>query len=96
MVTLNGFRRRKIPWNIFSCDVTNVSICFDAYSMKEEILVNDVEEVSSAKRRKSEDPTPRVLPLLYIQQGKLCQPTTQGNAQRIAAIINPVDTPVRS
>lgn len=69
--------------------------------MEEEIVVDDLDENSSADTQQVDDTTTSVMPLLYIQQNKvrsnqspninqtLVSPSTQ-----LAAIINPVNNQV--
>lgn len=69
--------------------------------MEEEIVVDDIDENSTADTQQADDSTTPVMPLLYIQQNKvrsiqssnvnktLVSPNTQ-----LAAIINPVKNQV--
>ncbi|XP_015605314.1 lethal(3)malignant brain tumor-like protein 3 isoform X2 [Cephus cinctus] len=72
-------------------------------TMDDEIVVDDMEENSNnAETSQSEDPTTHVMPLLYIQQGKLRSGQSSTNNQTIvspattqlAAIINPVNNQI--
>lgn len=69
--------------------------------MEEEIVVDDVDENSSAETQQMDDSTTPVVPLLYIQQSKLrSSQTTNANqtlvspSTQLAAIINPVNNQV--
>lgn len=69
--------------------------------MEEEIVIDDVDESSSAETQQMDDSTTPVMPLLYIQQSKLRsnQPTNTNQtlvspSTQIAAIINPVNNQV--
>lgn len=69
--------------------------------MEEEIVVDDVDENSSAETQQMDDSTTPVVPLLYIQQSKLRSgQTTNANQTlvspntQLAAIINPVNNQV--
>lgn len=70
--------------------------------MEEEIVVDDVDENSSSEMQQSDDQTTPVMPLLYIQQGKLRSTQSTNTNQtlvspsttQLAAIINPVNNQV--
>lgn len=69
--------------------------------MEEEIVVDDVDENSSAETQQMDESTTPVVPLLYIQQSKLrSSQTTSANqtlvspSTQLAAIINPVNNQV--
>lgn len=69
--------------------------------MEEEIVVDDVDENSSAETQQMDESTTPVVPLLYIQQSKLRSSQTTNTNQtlvspntQLAAIINPVNNQV--
>ncbi|XP_012282792.1 lethal(3)malignant brain tumor-like protein 3 isoform X2 [Orussus abietinus] len=70
--------------------------------MEEEIVVDDADDNSGTEAQQSDDPATHVMPLLYIQQGKLrsTQPTSANqaivstSAGQLAAIINPVSNQI--
>lgn len=70
--------------------------------MEEEIVVDDVDDNHIQDPQLSDDSSARVMPLLYIQQGKLhsaqnatSNPTVvSSNATQLAAIINPTNNSV--
>lgn len=78
--------------------------CCDIFfnRMEEEIVVDDIDENSSAEAQQTNDPATPLMPLLYIQQSKLRsgQTTTTTNQTlvspntQLAAIINPVNNQV--
>lgn len=70
--------------------------------MEEEIVVDDIDETSTADCTQQADETAPVMPLLYIQQNKV-HSTQSGNSKQTIvspntqlAIINPVNNQVNT
>lgn len=77
--------------------------CYDLFvnRMEEEIVVDDIDDNSTAETQQADESTTPVMPLLYIQQNKVrSNQSTSANqtlvspSTQLAAIINPVNNQV--